>query len=167
MDNILTLNYLYQIHTIGHYAQLEKSTDANKAKRDGIVAGVKMMTVQQKAAHDIAEAQTDEERKAAEQVLENEMAKGMVNMMWTTTVVDITATLHETIQMVLFDQSVDKEVRKRRAYGLKNLGEVFMACPAPPGVKADAKQMYEEAAFAAMLETVKRKEEEAQAAPVE
>lgn len=70
--------------------------------------------------------------------------------------------------MILFDQSVDKDVRKRRAYGLKNLGDVFMACPAPPDVGAtDAKQMYEEAAFAAMLETVKRKEEEAQSAPVE
>ena len=127
-----------------------------------------MMTVQQKAAQNMAEAQTDEEKKAAEQALEDEMAKGMVNMMWTTTVVDITATLHETIQMILFDQSVDKDARKRRAYGLKNLGDVFMACPAPPDVGAtDAKQMYEEAAFAAMLETVKRKEEEAQSAPVE
>lgn len=154
--------------TPGHYAQLEKSNETNKAKRDGIVAGVKIMTMQQKAAQNIAEAKTDDERKAAEQALENEMAKGMVNMMWTTSVVDITATLHETAQMVLYDQSVDKDVRKRRAYGLKNLGEIFMTCPAPlEAGSADAKQMYEEAAFAAMLETIKRKEEEAQSAPVE
>jgi hypothetical protein len=43
-----------------------------------------------------------------------------------------------------------------------------MTCPAPlEAGSADAKQMYEEAAFAAMLETIKRKEEEAQSAPVE
>ncbi len=126
-----------------------------------------MMTVQQKAAQDIAAAKTDEDRKAAKKALEEEMTKAMLYMMWITTVVDITTTLHETAQMVLHDQSVDKDVRKRRAYGLNHLGEIFMACPAPlePG-SGDAKAMYEEAAFAAMLETIKRKEEAAQAAPV-
>jgi hypothetical protein len=152
----------------GHWAQLEKSNDANKAKRDGLVAGVKMMNVQQKAAQNIAEAKTEEEKTAAEKEMEDAMAQGMVHMMWTTSVVDITSTLHETAQMVLHDQSVDRDVRKRRAYGLKNLGEIFMSCPAPlEADSSDAKQMYEEAAFAAMLETIKRKEEAAQSAPVE
>lgn len=151
----------------GHYAQLEKNKDVNKAKREGLVAGVKMMTVQQKAAQDIAAAKTEEEKKVAERAMEEEMTKGMLNMMWTTSVVDITTTLHEVAQMVLYDQSVNKDVRKRRAYGLKNLGEIFMACPAPLEAGSEnAKKLYEEAAFAAMLETVKRKEEEAQAASV-
>eukprot|EP00804_Cyclotella_cryptica_P015641 CCRYP_003628-RB/>CCRYP_003628-RB protein AED:0.09 eAED:0.09 QI:165/0.83/0.85/1/0.66/0.57/7/1472/550 len=151
----------------GHYAQLEKSKDANKAKRDGLVAGVKMMTMQQKVAQDIAAAKTEEERKVAERAMEEEMTKGMLHMMWTTSVVDITTTLHEVAQMVLYDQSVNKDVRKRRVYGLKNLGEIFMACPAPLEAGTEnAKNLYEEAAFAAMLETIKRKEEEAQAAPV-
>ncbi|KAL7518425.1 hypothetical protein ACHAWX_003248 [Stephanocyclus meneghinianus] len=151
----------------GHYAQLEKNKDVNKAKREGLVAGVKMMTVQQKAAQDIAAAKNEEEKKVAERAMEEEMTKGMLNMMWTTSVVDITTTLHEVAQMVLYDQSVNKDVRKRRAYGLKNLGEIFMACPAPLEAGSEnAKKLYEEAAFAAMLETVKRKEEEAQAAPV-
>ena len=152
----------------GHWAQLQKFDDANKAKRDGLVAGVKMMAVQQKAAQNIAEAKTDKEKAAAEKEMEDAMAPSMINVVWTLSVVDITSTLHETAQMVLHDQSVDKDARKRRAYGLKNLGEIFMACPAPlEAGPSDAKQMYEEAAFAAMLETIKRKEEAAQSAPVE
>lgn len=144
---------------------MEKNRDTNKAKVDGILAGVKLMSVQQKAAENIAEAKTDEEKRAAEQALENEMAEGIVGVMWITSVVDITTTLHETVQMVLFDQSVDKDVRKHRAYGLKNLGEIFMACPAEKeSGSTGAKQMYEDAAMAAMLETIKRKEEEAHAA---
>jgi curved DNA-binding protein CbpA len=150
----------------GQYSKMEESSDKSKAKRDGLMAGVKMMTLQQKLAQEMSEAKTDEERKAKQEELEEEMAKGMLNVMWTTTVVDITTTLHEVIQMVLFDQSVDKDTRKRRGYGLKHLGEIFMACPSPleSGQPEDAKKLYEEAAFAAMLETVKRKEEEAQAA---
>lgn len=159
---------MFHSFVTGHHAQLEKCNQANKAKRDGLVAGVKMMTMQQKAAQQMNEAKTDEERKEAQQAMENEMTTGMVNVAWTMSVVDITATLHEASQMVLYDQSVDKDARKRRAYGLKHLGEIFMECPAPLEMGSqDAKQMYEEAAFAAMLETIKRKEEEAQSAPVE
>ena len=126
-----------------------------------------MMTVQQKAAQNMEEAKTEEEKTAAEKEMEDAMAQGMVHMLWTISVVDITSTLHETAQMVLHDQGVDRDVRKRRAYGLKNLGEIFMSCPAPLDDSSDARQMYEEAAFAAMLETIKRKEEAAQSAPVE
>ena len=146
----------------GHYAKMERSADTRKAKADTLMAGVKMMTLQQKAAQELAEAKTEEERKEKEAALEQVQIAGMLTVMWTTTTVDITTTLHEAVQMVLFDQSVDKDVRKRRAFGLKHLGEIFMACPAPneSGQPEDAKTLYEEAAFAAMLETVKRKEEE-------
>ena len=153
----------------GQYSKMEQSTDTSKAKRDGLIAGMKMMTMQQKAAREMAEAKTEEERKEREAAMEHQMVSGMLNLMWTTTVVDITSTLHEVVQMVLFDQSVDKDTRKRRAYGLKNLGEIFMACPpaASSNQMEDAKTLYEEAAFAAMLETIKRKEEAAQAAHAE
>mmetsp|Transcript_39536 Transcript_39536/g.83122 ORF Transcript_39536/g.83122 Transcript_39536/m.83122 type:complete len:546 (-) Transcript_39536:70-1707(-) len=150
----------------GHYAKMEKTADTNKAKRDGLMAGMKMMTLQQKAEQELAAAKTEEERKAKQAELEQAQVWGMLNVMWTTTVVDISTTLHEAAQMVLHDQSVDKDTRKRRAYGLKHIGEIFMACKAPleSGQPEDAKKLYEEAAFAAMLETIKRKEEAAQAA---
>lgn len=150
----------------GHYAKMEQSSDTSKAKRDGLMAGMKMMTMQQKAANELAEAKTEEERKEKEAAVEQVQVSGMLSVMWTTTVVDITTTLHEVAQIVLHDQSVDKDTRKRRAYGLKNLGEIFMACSAPTesSQPEDAKKLYEEAAFAAMLETIKRKEEAAQAA---
>eukprot|EP00584_Thalassiosira_punctigera_P001925 CAMPEP_0172543472 /NCGR_PEP_ID=MMETSP1067-20121228/13860_1 /TAXON_ID=265564 ORGANISM="Thalassiosira punctigera, Strain Tpunct2005C2" /NCGR_SAMPLE_ID=MMETSP1067 /ASSEMBLY_ACC=CAM_ASM_000444 /LENGTH=559 /DNA_ID=CAMNT_0013329897 /DNA_START=138 /DNA_END=1817 /DNA_ORIENTATION=+ len=145
----------------GHYAKMEKSADSNKAKRDGLMAGMKMMTMQQKAEKELAEAKTEEEKKEKQAALEQVQLSGMLNVMWTTTVVDITTTLHEAAQMVLHDQSVDKDTRKRRGYGLKHLGEIFMACKTPleSNQPEDAKKLYEEAAFAAMLETIKRKEE--------
>ena len=152
----------------GRYAQMEKSGDTSKAKRDGLMAGMKMMTMQQKAAQDLAEAKTDEERREKQAAMEQAQVFGMLNVMWTTTVVDITSTLHEVAQMVLHDQSVDKDTRKRRAYGLKHLGEIFMACKTPTesDQPEDAKKLYEEAAMAALLETIKRKEEESHAASV-
>ena len=152
----------------GRYAQMEKSGDTSKAKRDGLMAGMKMMTMQQKAAQDLAEAKTDEERRERQAAMAQAQVFGMLNVMWTTTVVDITSTLHEVAQMVLHDQSVDKDTRKRRAYGLKHLGEIFMACKTPTesDQPEDAKKLYEEAAMAALLETIKRKEEESHAASV-
>lgn len=148
----------------GHYAQMEKSADTTKAKRDNLMAGMKMMTLQQKQAKELDEAKSDAEKQEKQAEMEAVMTEGMLNVMWTTTVVDITGTLHETIQLVLHDQSVDADTRKRRAYGLKNLGQIFMDCPAQSKTSGDAKKLYEEAAFAAMLETIKRKEEAVQAA---
>lgn len=132
------------------------------------MAGMQMVTAQQKLAQEMADAKTEEEKKEKQAAMEELQVKGMLSVMWTTTVIDITTTLHGVTQMVLHDQSVDKDTRKRRAHGLKHLGEIFMACPAPAesGQPEDAKNLYEEAAFAAMLETIKRKEEASQAASV-
>jgi len=66
--------------------------------------------------------------------------------------------------MVFFDQSVDKDIRKRRAHAVKNLGEIFQATPEPPadsGTRKSARAMFEEAALAATVETMKRKDEAA------
>lgn len=72
--------------------------------------------------------------------------------------------MHEVCQMIFFDQSVDKDIRKRRAHGVKKLGEIFQAMPEPPvatteGGKKTARAMFEEAALAATIETIKRKDE--------
>ena len=140
---------------------MEKSSDTKKAKRDGLIGGMKMMVAQQKAAQELAQAATEEERKDKAAAMEHAQMFGMLNIMWTTTVVDITTTLHQVVQMVLHDQSVDLSTRKRRAGGLQEMGTIFMALSAPneSGQPEDAKKLYEEAAFAAMLETIKRKEE--------
>ena len=140
---------------------MEKSADDSKAKRDNLMAGIKMMSTQQKAAQELVDAKTEEERKEKEATMEQAQVDGMINVTWTTTVVDITTTLHEAAQMALHDQSVDKDTMKRRGFGLKHLGEIFMACKAPTesGQPEDAKKLYKEATFTAMLETIQRKEE--------
>lgn len=135
---------------------------------DTLRSGMTMMTMQQKYQEKMANAATDEEKAAIQTEMESALSTTLLKLLWTTTTVDITNTLYETMQMVLFDQSVDKETRKRRAHGLKKLGEVFMACPEPElgenEEEKDAKKLYEEAAFAAMLETIKKKEEAQQQA---
>jgi hypothetical protein len=145
----------------GQRAKMEKSSDTSKAKRDGMMTNMKMMVAQQKAAQELAQAATEEERREKLAAIEQAQIFGMLNAMWTTTVVDITTTLHQVVQMVLHDQSVDKDTRKMRANGLLEMGEIFMALATPneSGQPEDAKQLYNDAAFAAMIETVKRKEE--------
>lgn len=151
----------------GRQAKMAKSGDKNKNQVETMKAGMTLMQMQQKAQAEMEKAGTEEEKKAIEERLQKEMSASLLNVMWTTTVVDITNTLHETCQMVLFDKSVDKETRERRAHGLKALGEVFEGCPEPEQeAGVDAARLYEEAAFAAMLETIKRKEENSFAASV-
>ena len=148
-------------------AKMERSRDKQQNKMDTLKTGMDMMSLQQKLQQEMENAKTDEEKKAVEVKMEQAMSETLLKIMWTTTSVDIANTLHEVVQLVVFDQSVDKEIRKKRADGIKNLGEIFMGCPAPEGEDAsetDAKKLYEEAAFAAMLETIKKKEEAQQKA---
>jgi len=146
------------------HAKMKKGRAKTKNQVDTIKAAMDTMQMQQKATAELAKAQTEEEKKAAEAKLAKEMHAGMLNVFWTMTVVDITSTLHEAVQMVLFDQAVSLDVRKRRAHGIKKLGEIFSECPAPEGKdgegpEPDAQRLYEEAAFAAMLETIQRKDQ--------
>ena len=98
--------------------------------------------------------------------METAAANVMMRMIWHTPSVDITRTIHETCQMVFFDQSVDKKTREMRAKAVKRLGRIFQECSPPPaeGGKTDAKMLFEEAALAATMETMKRKEESGQGA---
>lgn len=146
----------------GQRAKMKSHGDASRNKRDGLMAGLKMMETQQRAAQELAKAVTEEEKGEKEAALEQAQLFGTLNIMWTTTVVDISSSLHQVVQMLLHDQSVDADTRKRRAEGLKEMGEIFMGVEVPDTavLPEDAKTLYEEAAFAAMLETVKRKEEQ-------
>jgi len=145
------------------HAKLKKGRADAKNQIDTIKAAMDTMQMQHRAAAELSKAKTEEEKKAAEDELAKDLHVGMLRVFWTMTVVDITATLHETIQMVLFDQSVTLDARKRRAHGIKKLGEIFMECPKPEPKEGDAtanaQRLYEEAAFAAMLETIQRKDQ--------
>jgi hypothetical protein len=81
----------------------------------------------------------------------------LVNSSNATNVVDITATLHETCQLVFYDLSVDKETRELRAEAVQKLGSVWMhTVELPDGASVEEKdtaRMYEEASFTAMLES--------------
>ena len=147
---------------------MDSRSDKNHNKMETLRSGMTMMTMQAKYAQQLADAKTDEEKAAIEQELESAMSTTLLKILWTTTTVDISSTLYEAIQMVLHDQSVDKDTRERRAHGLQKLGKIFMEYPEPElgenEEEKDAKKLYEEAAFAAMLETIHQKEKGQQAA---
>lgn len=148
-------------------AKMEAGSEAQKNKMETLKAGMAMMKIKIELDKEYNECKTDEEKKAVEAKMEEATGTSLLKILWYTAVVDITNTLYETCQMVCNDQSLDKTSREKRGHGLKALGEIWMECPVPEGAseaEKDAKTLYEEAAFAAMLETIKRKEEASQAA---
>jgi hypothetical protein len=143
-------------------ANLDKKNAANTNKMETMRAGLDMMKMQAKLKQQMAQATTDEEKEKIAKELEEASAGILLRVLWTTAVVDITSTLYETCQMMFYDQNVDKETRKQRAKGVKKLGEIWMDLPEyseGEDDKKDSKKIYEEAAFAAMLETVQRKDD--------
>jgi hypothetical protein len=154
-------------------ARMEQNRAKNKTRGQTFSAGMEMMKLQRDYEEKLQTTTNDLERAQLQAALEEAGSETMLKMLWTTTVVDITSTLYETCQMVFYDISVDKETRKRRARGVKKLGEIFQDCPEPTDTQIQApssssssssakkspKTLYEEAAFAAMLETMKQKDE--------
>jgi hypothetical protein len=153
--------------SIGKWAEAQKagakkSKAGNKNQFETLMASMDAMKIQMAYQEKMQKAESDDEKAKLQKEMEEATQTIMMKIIWTTTVVDITSTVHETCQMLFFDQSVDKDVRKRRAKAVKNLGEIFQECPEPEisqGEKKDAKALFEEAALAAMLETIKRKDE--------
>lgn len=153
----------------GQKAQLKRKIKMSKDSMNTLKAGMKVQEVQIKAQASIQECTTEEERQNVKAQFEEDMGDSMLNVIWTTTVVDITVTLHETCQMVLFDKSIDKDIRKMRGIALKKLGETFSSAKSAEGSEKTktAQDLYEEAALAAMLDTVAKKEHAAYNAPTE
>lgn len=152
--------------SIGKWAEAQKAKRKRKKagrKNDfeSVMATLDAMKLQQDYQQKLKAAQTDEEKAILQKEFEEATQATMLRLIWTTTAVDITSTIHETCQMTFFDQSVDKETRKQRAHAVKNLGLVFQACPEPEKPMQDAKNLFEDAALAAMVETLKRKDEAA------
>jgi hypothetical protein len=142
-------------------ASWEKKTFEGKNKFDTMKASADMLQTQATLMDKMQHAKTDEEKKAIVDELEGHGAGILLRVLWCTTTVDITSTIYEVTHMVMYDMSVDKETRLRRAKAVEALGEVWMNVPEPENLKTqnvDAKKIYEEAAFAAMLETVKRRD---------
>jgi len=77
---------------------------------------------------ELAAAQTDGER--AQMAKETEAASELfADTSWTTTVVDITSSLHTTCKLVFFDQAVEKNVQGDRARAVAQLGKAWMDVP--------------------------------------
>jgi X-domain of DnaJ-containing len=115
----------------GQKAKSDKSRVRTKNQMETLMATMDAMKVNAEFNKKIAEAQDDGERMKLQHEMEEASQNTMLRVIWSVTVVDITATIHEACQMVFFDQSVDKETHERRAHAVKNLGQIFLACPEP------------------------------------
>mmetsp|Transcript_422 Transcript_422/g.669 ORF Transcript_422/g.669 Transcript_422/m.669 type:complete len:522 (-) Transcript_422:406-1971(-) len=149
--------------SIGRWAKARKARMAERgaetrAQIDLVKTGMTAMNMEKKAKEALEKAQTEEEKAQIRAKLAEELNETLLQVMWTVTTVDITSTLHQVCQMLFFDQSVDKERRVSRAHAVAKLGDIFMNCTVEES-DTNAKELYEKAAYAAMLETVMRKEE--------
>jgi hypothetical protein len=87
------------------------------------------------------------------------IGKDALDVMWTRTAVDVANTVHEASQMVLFDQDLNPETRKRRGLALEALGQVFQSADfRKPDESIHAQSEYERIAFYAVLETIRNQE---------
>lgn len=147
-------------------ADLKKTAETSAFKVSRVVGDTDLQTVRAAISSSDFAYKSPEEQAQLQKELNEQLRATLLRSMWTTTVLDITNTLHEAIQMVLFDLSVDPEIRRKRAEGLKLLGEIFNSQPRPegPNFAMDGQLSYEEVAFAAMLETCVRKEQWSQQA---
>jgi hypothetical protein len=145
-------------------AAMDANSDVRKGKVEQLRAGLDMMKIQSEIAKKMEQAKSEEEKAELNTKLMKASLDIMLRLLWTTTVVDITATIQETTQMVFFDTTVDSAVQKQRVAAVKKLGSLWMSIAEPTSdtdATKDAHQLYEEAAFAAMLETVKRQDQAA------
>jgi curved DNA-binding protein CbpA len=146
----------------GKKAKNRMAKAGSKNQWETMMATVDAMKVQAQFQEKLQAAKTEDEKKALEREMADATTAIMLRIIWTTTTVDIMSSIHEGCQMVFFDQSVDKATRKLRAQAVQKLGEIFLSVPEPEfpeGEKKDAKALFEEAAMAATLETIRRKDE--------
>lgn len=147
----------------GKLAGTRMAGTKNKNKWESQAAKMDIVMVQSKYQKLIETATSEQEKLKLQREMEEAAANVMMRVIWHTTSVDITSTIHETCQMVFFDQSVNKKTREMRAKAVKRLGNIFQEVSPPPsrveGGKTDAKVLFEEAAMAATMETMKRKDE--------
>ena len=139
-------------------AEMDKKKAANKTQMETFKAGLDMMKLKMEMDEKLKMCESDDKRAEVQREMEEKAQVIMVRIFWTTTVVDITSTLNEVCKVVFHDQAVDKEERMFRCTAVKKLGGIWLATPEPEGREDSAKRLYEEAAFAAMVETAKRKD---------
>lgn len=148
-----------------HLAMLQKHHEDHASKVSSFYGGDDAVrrSLAREMVQKIDEAKHEANDVAIEEKLkQSELFRRMLDLLWAQTVVDITNTLHEAVQMVLMDQAQSVGVRKKRGEALAILGEIFEHVPRKQEV--DEQKIMEEIAFFAMLDTVRREEESAQRA---
>eukprot|EP00560_Eucampia_antarctica_P002794 CAMPEP_0197836832 /NCGR_PEP_ID=MMETSP1437-20131217/30178_1 /TAXON_ID=49252 ORGANISM="Eucampia antarctica, Strain CCMP1452" /NCGR_SAMPLE_ID=MMETSP1437 /ASSEMBLY_ACC=CAM_ASM_001096 /LENGTH=587 /DNA_ID=CAMNT_0043443329 /DNA_START=75 /DNA_END=1838 /DNA_ORIENTATION=- len=155
--------------SIGMWAASRAATrelikDTSRRQKKTIFAGLTMLQGHMKLQRELKKATQDDKKRKLEQAFQKEMAEAVLTALWTTTSVDITNSIHTACQMLLFDRTVDNKSRLIRAKAIKALGDIFLSVEKQINIDdidtpLDAQEIYEKAAFAALLEIIKRKDE--------
>lgn len=137
---------------------MKVDTQRLSTRAKNVAGNMDRMSLNHHVGSVIDKTEGDEElEQVGKQILKNALQNKVVRILWQQTVVDITNTIHEAAQMVLHDQNVSAEIRKKRGQGLQTLGEIFQTAK-KRDIPIIAQEEMEEIAFNAMLDTVWRQE---------
>jgi X-domain of DnaJ-containing len=121
-----------------HKAGMDTKRAKTQVCMDTIKLNIDMIKLQIETQDKIIKASTDEERTKIIAELQDLKSSLIVRVLWTTVVIDITSSINEATQMVVFDQSVDKRTRKYRSKAIQKLGDIWMNAQDPNTFSASA-----------------------------
>lgn len=140
---------------------LEHGTKKTTKKLASLGGEKERVALQRQVGTAIDKTDGDEELEevAMDVLKKSRLKQTAIDLLWQQTVVDITSTVHEAAQIVLYDQNATPEVRKARAEGMEVLGQIFANAEKPAGLPANTAQLeLETVAFHAVLDTIWRQE---------
>lgn len=146
---------------------MSRNKESVESKFENFAVGDKeRQKIEKLASAELSMASTEKDRRNAEHKLFQDIGQDTIKILWRQTVLDITNTIFEAVQMVCFDQDLNKETRKMRGEGLEAMGEIFKACQYVPdeSVKKE-EEKYREIAFYAVMDTILRQKEATLSAP--
>lgn len=137
----------------------KQTSSMTATKIEQFAGDVKATSLKHKAASTLISAEATGKRDSVAEELYESIGRDVLEMLWTRTAVDVTNTIHETAQMVLFDMDLNDDTRKRRAEGLEALGQMFQEVKYDQSESTkDGQADYEKIAFYAVLDTIRRTE---------
>lgn len=124
-----------------------------------VVGNAKVDALKEEVNSTLELANTESERRSITGELYEIVGEDFLEILWTRTTVDVTSTIHEASQMVLFDLDLNDETRKKRGQGLELLGRIFQDATHEPSEEIVSQQAaFEKVAFYAIVDIVRNHE---------
>lgn len=163
-EGLVEVRYGEQIlNTVGIVYKLV-AKEVSGTWSEGLDAKVQAAGMQMDAVRNAATAGQTAQNAAERGGSEEDTLPAMIEVMWNMTVIDISSTIREVVLKVLNDQSVSKDIRKKRADAVHKLGTIWenQKKKSTDGMQQSVRNLFASATAAAMEATLDkaRKEEE-------